>query len=1065
MKTTTIGRIGAIVTGAAMLGTAVASALAGAVTVDSGLNSGFFYDAGTPKVQVVVGEKAAASDGAVAGQIAALIGNMAFTTTSASASGGTVEVDGGTTTCTAGAVECAAGSANAEGSVTLSWEAVGLVGELQQKEMDCDIYDGDDQKLVNLTDGGDDGTYCQGQAWDGLSVTSEQYTPEDTLGTTLVGACETGAGADVSILKTDEFTNNICTICYNFCDIALGCEPHLMSEWVDIQCDNLELTYDCEEERLVLDVQDDAIIYNVFTDDILTGDMEDDDDNLVGQSYLGNILLGQHEYMVEDVTEDSITIVCGDLGTTTTSAPFEYTAPAEGSACDAGDSDQSYSLKLVGAQTIEEKGVVDVTLEITKPDGTTEQVTAGISGTPVVGDIKVKLQKGTAASNVITGEQSFSADLIVWYVPSEYSFDGDGSDNRYTEEGVVDDDGIWRIDFNGGDTLYAEDLGDGSDNLEDQEELTSGLELPDDIEENDHWEDCYEDASAADAADTEIIRFIQFSLEQESDSTELPAGDMIQLPFNDGLYLLSDLKFGYMGLMNEDFLAESMIDTTDIHVEIDALDVENDTGGGNYDTVELYREVTVDYVDEWGTALSDVRLDEGPFEAGDLVAVCDQVVSIDSIELSEGAGSEKEVLIEYSLKDGKTWTENEKTDDENEGDAINLSTDLTGPYDAVTVLSQVDGIAALDMGEGWQGPSGITGTDIWIVRNFTDNEDEDDWEIWIDKDDDNVMDLAETCDSRDATGACGCDDGSDLKTEFENDVEFCAYNWTILVSGTSDSGAEDVVTIGLKESENLTGAESLGTWNDTSIGFGGDVELNNTESNVSILRENCDELCDLDDADCRKIAGWTGNNREDGSLISLSGATIAVDHTEIEEPEDSNNDEETLSAVTLTIPEEELRPTIFFGIESALNTSEITITDADEGAVVNVGGVDVTVEDFGVTGAVSGGGVVSSGGEVSVQCPSVTGSCPDVSYDTMAPATIGYKLVVVDKEADQSKNLVLIGGPSVNSLTKDLTTSDEVCSAAMVKLVSANKLLVAGCEAADTKEAADALASWLSANV
>ena len=122
----------------------------------------------------------------------------------------------------------------------------------------------------------------------------------------------------------------------------------------------------------------------------------------------------------------------------------------------------------------------------------------------------------------------------------------------------------------------------------------------------------------------------------------------------------------------------------------------------------------------------------------------------------------------------------------------------------------------------------------------------------------------------------------------------------------------------------------------------------------------------------------------------------------------------------------------------------------------------VKVEEFGVTGAVSGGEVI--GGEpVTVECSPVSVTCDAVSVQSMVANEIGYKLVVVEG-AQSKENLVLIGGPSVNSLTKDLTTVDELCSAAVVKMVG-NKLLVAGCEAADTAAAASDLVAWLKANV
>jgi hypothetical protein len=1011
MKTTTIGRIGAIVTGAAMLGTAVASALTGAVAMDT-LEKGFFFDSNmNPQVQVVVGEKAAGADGAAAGQIAAMIGNMAFTTVSQTASGGTAEAEAQTVPCTAGDIECAAGSANAQGQVTLSWDSIGLVGELQQKEMDCDIYS-DVMFMDGMDNGGDSGTFCEGLDWEGPNSddnNTEVYVPGDTVGTTLIGACETGIGVDREILSSGEFTNEVCTICYNYCDIAMGCEPHLMSEWVELSCDLMELSYDCDAEALVLDAQDDAIKYNVFTDDILTDDIEDSDGDLVGQSYLGKIILGQNEYYVEDVDEDQITIVCGDTGTATTSVPMEYTAPAEGSACDAGDSDQAYSLKLVGAQTIEEKGVVDVTLEVTKPDGTTEQVVSGISGTPIVGDLKVKLQKGSAASNVITGEQSFSADLLVWYVPSEYTFE-DGE--TYTEEGVYEKHGMWEVNFNGGDPLQVDDL----EALEDGEYLSGTYTLPEDIPENDQYSSCYDDAEDQ---TTDIVRYIEFNL-QRGDDTELPEGEMIQLPFNDGMYLLSNLKFGYQGLMNENFLPDEMIDTTAISIDVNDINLYNVS-----DDFNLYREVTVEYVDQWGDSQSEVRLDEGPFSEGDQVLICDTLYQIDAIMYNE---SDEAALIEYSVKDGSDWTQYEgESGVDSCGSHCGLVISSTTPssWENSSVKSLVHG-ETINMTPGWITTNGADqDTSTWIIRNLSET-DEDDWELWIDKDEDGVFSIAETCDSP----ACECLADSSVQTEFENSVWFCAYDDVITIEGKDDTGAEDAIII----------------------------ELNTTDSDAPVVNittgDTC-TACDDLDSDCNNYA--TGDT--DGTLISLSGAIIEIDGEEIEEPEDADGTD-AITGVTVTIPEDELRPTIFFGVESSLNATEITITDADEGTIVNIGGIDVTVEEFGVTGSVSGGGAIS-GGETTVVCPAQSVSCDDVSYTSEEAVDIGYQLVVVEGSQNSAKNLVLMGGPSVNGLTKDLVSVDDVCAEPVVKMSGTKTLIVAGCEAAQTQQAADALMAEL----
>ncbi|MBN2517239.1 MAG: S-layer protein [Candidatus Altiarchaeota archaeon] len=987
MKTTTIGRIGAIVTGAAMLGTAVASAFAGAQAVPGDLDKSFFYDSNmNPIVQVVVGEKAQSIDGAAAGHIAAVIGNLAYKTVQDSKTE-TVEISGGTVTCPGLEGECEGGEGSAEGAVTLTWEASGLVGDLEQREMDCDIYESE-MTMDSLEEGGDDGTWC-----DSAAGFHEDYFPEDTVSTTLVSVCQVTPGAGVSILKEDEFPNEICTICYDFCDVALGCEPHVFVEYVNISCLDIELEYDCEEESLVMTAQDGAIVYNIFTDDILTGDILDEDGALIGQSYLGRIILGQNEYYVEALDEDEITIVLGGTGSATTSVPMEYTTPT-------GD---TYSIKLVGAQTIEDTGVVDVTLEVTKPDGTTEQVTSGVSGIPVVGDIKVKLQKGTAASNVITGEQSFAADVLVWFIPSEYTFE---NDEQYTEEGVQDDDGIWRVEFNGGETLTVGDV----EALEDDEDLLEGIELPDDIAENDHWDDCYEDVSEDDN-DTEIVRFISFILEAEGTETELLPGEMIQLPFNDGEYLLSDLKFGYQGLMDENFLPYEMLETTTLSIERDAIEVWNVTAD---EYQERERMVTISFVDEWGDSHNDVRLDEGPFRDGDVfIDGSGNVVRIDSVEYKD---TMDDVIVEYSIKDGADWTEYEKDDDNTAGDACDFTTEVN----ALEFNASVDSaIVPFDINiTGWSAAC-ISGGGTWYINNATEEPDDpDDWEIWVDKDDNDYFHIAETT-------------GDTVNTEFDDDVRFSATGGLITIDGNSeDSGADDDITVKL----NWTAAAP------TLIGI-------TKDGTGCSLSGQCDDIQE---------------GEESGTLLSLSGATIEVDSCNVVDPEEDEDDQDMICGVDITVPQNKLRPTLFFGTSSTLNESSITITDADQGAEVNIGGVPVVVESFGVTASVTAGGPVSVD-ETVLNCPSKS-EAVSVSYETKSVNPIGYSLVVVENSGVSKTNLVLIGGPAVNGMTKGVVTVEDLQQGAKI-MMSGSKLVVAGYEGADTMNAAKVLADWLNDNV
>jgi len=74
MKSISVKRIAAVAAGAAMIG----AAFAGAVTPE-GLGSYPFFSNGEPQVKIVVGARAAASDGVAAANIAAMVGNLAYT--------------------------------------------------------------------------------------------------------------------------------------------------------------------------------------------------------------------------------------------------------------------------------------------------------------------------------------------------------------------------------------------------------------------------------------------------------------------------------------------------------------------------------------------------------------------------------------------------------------------------------------------------------------------------------------------------------------------------------------------------------------------------------------------------------------------------------------------------------------------------------------------------------------------------------------------------------------------------------------------------------------------------
>ncbi len=94
MKSISVKKIAAAAAGAAMLG----AAFAGAVSVDEAGVSGFqWFSNGSPNVVLVVGSRAAPSDAVAAANVAAMIGNLAYT------SGAAVEITGtDLLTCTGG---------------------------------------------------------------------------------------------------------------------------------------------------------------------------------------------------------------------------------------------------------------------------------------------------------------------------------------------------------------------------------------------------------------------------------------------------------------------------------------------------------------------------------------------------------------------------------------------------------------------------------------------------------------------------------------------------------------------------------------------------------------------------------------------------------------------------------------------------------------------------------------------------------------------------------------------------------------------------------------------------
>jgi hypothetical protein len=149
-----------------------------------------------------------------------------------------------------------------------------------------------------------------------------------------------------------------------------------------------------------------------------------------------------------------------------------------------------------------------------------------------------------------------------------------------------------------------------------------------------------------------------------------------------------------------------------------------------------------------------------------------------------------------------------------------------------------------------------------------------------------------------------------------------------------------------------------------------------------------------------------------------------------------------ITGVMIKHPKKSCDMTYFVGTSEELTEITVSVTEADVGKEKMVGCCSVLVKEFTVVGAVEEGEAVT---------------CTTVNM-------IG-NLVVGEAAADLEGNLVVVGGPVVNSLST--VTADEIAAATNRYIVKKdmNRLIVAGYDADDTNKAADKLIDWLKTNI
>ncbi|MEM4347370.1 MAG: S-layer protein [Candidatus Altiarchaeota archaeon] len=158
-----------------------------------------------------------------------------------------------------------------------------------------------------------------------------------------------------------------------------------------------------------------------------------------------------------------------------------------------------------------------------------------------------------------------------------------------------------------------------------------------------------------------------------------------------------------------------------------------------------------------------------------------------------------------------------------------------------------------------------------------------------------------------------------------------------------------------------------------------------------------------------------------------------------------------IESVELCHPQSLVDATYFIGQEEQTSVVNSTITEADVGKDITAGCCTFHVADFNVKGTGEGKGTVKT------------------KEITKIPLEDLGKFVVSESSADQTKNLILIGGPVVNSLTESLggVTKEDIEAEPdkyIVKKVG-NVVVVAGYEKEETVEAGNALIAWLQENI
>jgi len=423
----TLRRVGTIAAGAVMLGAAISGAVNAALD-DTGMTKGFFYDAGyNPIVQIVVGEKGMATDAVAAGNIAAVIGNLAYTKTTAAATGGT-----------------------AGGQVVLGVSAKGATGKYEQAELDEPGSGTMWLKLNRDTDGYMD-FYNEndGLFFNTTSRRQETYTRGEFISYSL--ACGQQERTESGILKKGTYNNIHCLFCETLCLSALQNPEHTEEESIAVDYDKLTwyengLGKD-DAEALTLKIDTKAIKYILDAGWLPMNKISEGTDP-VDFEWRGQFILFGEEYYTKDIQgTDKIYLAKGKVLDDISSEG--YTSEYMG-----------YKFKIDHLIYSQEYRVAGILLDVEKPDGTVVQTQISKMANGIVDDIEIAGVYAEEADAVAT------ASIIVYDTTTNVLLE-DGKDMELGGEVKK----YWKVN------IATQNANDSSVDISDYNSATAGTVL------------------------------------------------------------------------------------------------------------------------------------------------------------------------------------------------------------------------------------------------------------------------------------------------------------------------------------------------------------------------------------------------------------------------------------------------------------------------------------------------------------------------------------------------------------------------------------------------------------